>query len=50
MRDRAKRATKLLVKDKPLFGGKYVKEGKQNLRGERNEVRADERQTGSEKF
>ena len=29
---------------------KYVKEGKQNLQGERNEVRADERQTGSGKF
>ena len=29
---------------------KYVKEGKQNLRGERNEVRADERQTDSGKF
>ena len=38
---------KLLVKDKSLFGGK---EGKRNLRGERNEVRTDERQTGSEKF
>ena len=37
----------LLVKDKPLYSGK---EGKLNLRGERNEVRADERQTGSGKL
>ena len=41
---------KLLVKDKPLYSGKVrAKEGKLNLRGERNEVRADERQTGSRK-
>ena len=38
---------KLLVKDKPLYSGK-VRE--RNLRGERNEVRADERQTGSGKL
>ena len=38
---------KLLVKDKPLNSGK-VRE--RNLRGERNEVRADERQTGSGKL
>ena len=38
---------KLLVKDKLE---KYAKEGKLNLRGERNEVRADERQTGSVKL
>ena len=43
---------KLLVKDKPLYSvyftaEKYVKEGERNLRGERNEVTADERQTGS---
>ena len=38
---------KLLVKDKLE---KYAKEGKLNLRGERNEVRADERQTGSGKL
>ena len=43
---------KLLVKDKPLYSvyftaEEYVKEGKQNLLGERNEVTADERQTGS---
>ena len=37
----------LLVKDKPLY---CAKEGKLNLRGERNEVRADERQTGSGKL
>ena len=42
---------KLLVKDKPLYSGKVrAKEGKLNLRGERNEVRADERQTGSGKL
>ena len=38
---------KLLVKDKPLYSGK-VRE--RNLRRERNEVRADERQTGSGKL
>ena len=38
---------KLLVKDKPLYS---MKEGKRNLPGERNEVRADERQTGSGKL
>ena len=43
---------KLLVKDKPLYSiyftaEKYVNEGKQNLRVERKEVTADERQTGS---
>ena len=38
---------KLLVKDKPLYRGK-VRE--RNIRGERNEVRADERQTGSGKL
>ena len=38
---------KLLVKDKLE---KYAKEGKLNLRGKRNEVRADERQTGSGKL
>ena len=38
---------KLLVKDEPLYSGK-VRE--RNLRGERNEVRADERQTGSGKL
>ena len=41
-----------VVKDKPLYSvyftaEKYVKEGERNLRGERNEVTADERQTGS---
>ena len=41
---------KLIVKDKPLYSEKYAKEGKLNLRGERNEVRADERQTGSGKL
>ena len=42
---------KLLVKDKPLYSEKrYAKKGKLNLRGERNEVRADERQTGSGKL
>ena len=42
---------KLLVKDKPLYTAeKYAKEGKLNLRGERNEVRADERHTGSGKL
>ena len=43
---------KLLVKNRPLYSvyftaEKYVKEGKQNLQGERNEVAAYERQTGS---
>ena len=38
----------LLVKDKPLYSGKI--RGKRNLRGERNEVTADERQTGSGKL
>ena len=43
---------KLLVKDKALYSvyftaEKYVKQGKRNLRVERNEVTADERQTGS---
>ena len=42
---------KLLVKDKALYSiyftvEKYVKQGKQNLRVERNQVTADERQTG----
>ena len=42
---------KLLVKDKPLYSGKVrAKEGKLNLQGERNEVRAHERQTGSGKL
>ena len=40
---------KLLVKDKPLFSRK-VRERREAKRGERNEVRADERQTGSGKF
>ena len=41
----------LLEKDKPLYSGKVrAKEGKLNLRGERNEVRADERQIGSGKL
>ena len=35
---------KPLVKDKPLYS---AKEGKLSFLGERNEVRADERQTGS---
>ena len=40
---------KLLVKDKTLYSvyftaEKYMKEGKRNLGGERNEVTADERQ------
>ena len=41
---------KLLVKDKPLYSGK-VRERREtkNFVGMRNEVRADERQTGSEK-
>ena len=39
--------SKVLVKDKPLYSGK---EGKQTLQGERNEVAADERQTGSGKL
>ena len=41
---------KLLVKDKPPYSGKYVKEGKRNLQREKNEVRVDERQTGSGKL
>ena len=42
---------KLLVKDEPshFTAEKYMKEGKLNFLGERNEVRADERQTGSGK-
>ena len=39
--------SKVLVKDKPLYSGK---EGKRTLQGERNEVAADERQTGSGKL
>ena len=38
---------KLLVKDKPLYS---AKEGKRNFRGEKNEVAAGERQTGSWKL
>jgi len=43
---------KLLVKDKPLYSvyftaEKYMKDGKRNFLGERNEVTADEKQTGS---
>ena len=38
---------KLQVKEKPLYSGKVCEEGKRNLRGERNEVAVDERQTGS---
>ena len=41
------RYSKLLVKDKPLYS---VKEGRRTLREERNEVVADERQTGSGKL
>ena len=41
---------KLLVKTSHSTVEKYVKEGKRNLRGGGNEVRADERQTGSEKL
>ena len=41
---------KLLVKDKPLYNGKVREKGKQIFRGERNEVRADERQTSSGKL
>ena len=42
---------KLLVKDKPLYSRKVcAKEGKLNLQGERNEVRAHKRQTGSGKL
>ena len=41
---------KLLVKDKPLYSGKVRERRELNLRGERNEVRADERQTGSGKL
>ena len=36
---------KLLVKDKPLYSGKVHEEGKRFLRGEGNEVTADEKQT-----
>ena len=38
---------KLLVKDKPLYSGKVLERRERNLRGERNEVRVVERQTGS---
>ena len=39
---------KLLVKDKPLYSGK-VRERRETKLSRRNEVRADERQTGSGK-
>ena len=39
---------KLLVKDKPLYSGK-VREKRETKLSRRNEVRADERQTGSGK-
>ena len=40
---------KLLVKDKPLYSGKVRERRELNFLGERNEVRADERQTASGK-
>ena len=40
---------KLLMKDKPLYSGKARERRETKLLGERNEVRADERQTGSGK-
>ena len=48
MRDLARRATQ--TETSHFTAEKYAKEGKLNLRGERNEVRADERQTGSGKL
>ena len=48
MRDLARHATQ--TETSHFTAEKYVKEGKLNLRGERNEVRADERQTGSGKL
>jgi len=39
-----------LLKTNHFTAEKYVKEGKRNLRGERNKVAADERQTGSGKL
>ena len=52
VRDRARRATQTASERQATFNTaeKYVKEGKLNLRGERNEVRANERQTGSGKL
>ena len=56
VRDRAKRDTQTASVSSErqanlqrlLYSGKvYVKEGERNLRGDRNEVTADERQTGS---
>ena len=41
---------KLLVKDKPLYSRKVREKRETNLRGERNEVTADERQTDSWKL
>ena len=41
---------KLLVKDKPLYTAEKYAKGKLNLRGERNEVKAYKRQTGSGKL
>ena len=52
VRDRARRATQTASERQATFNTaeKYAKEGKLNLRGERNEVRANERQTGSGKL
>ena len=50
VRDRARRATQTASKRQVTFTAeKFTKEGKLNFLGERNEVRAHERQTGSEK-
>ena len=50
MRDRARRATQTASeRQATLQREKYAKEGKINFLGERKEVRADERQTGSGK-
>ena len=51
LRDRARRATTTASeRQATLQRKKYAKEGKLNLRGEMNEVRADERQTGTGKL
>ena len=52
VRDRARRTTQTASERQATFNTaeKYAKEGKLNLRGERNEVRANERQTGSGKL
>ena len=47
VRDHARRTTQTASERQATLQRKYAKEGKLNLQGERNEVRGDERQTGS---